>query len=105
MSAARKVNLELDEVARNALLKVLEQNARLLEPFEVAWLLSMSLSEVYSAIPRVKLPNESVRFDPAVIKEIRGGSLGSSLGSSLKTEKKAKSVGLSKQKGKIDRWL
>lgn len=72
MTAARKIDFDSNPTARKMLMQIFEEESRLLYPHEVAWILSMSISEVYEKVPRVR-GLSIVRFDPRVIKEIKAG--------------------------------
>ncbi len=96
-----KVDFDFDSVARRNLLEIIDEEARLLYPFEVAWFLSISQSQVYENVPRVNL-NGSVRYCPKAVKALKGGTPSPGDRRSLKIESK-KSIGLSKplyRKGK-----
>lgn len=95
-----KIDFDFDATARRSLLEIINEEARLLYPFEVAWYLSISQSQVYDNIPRVR-PNGPVRYCPKTIKALKGGIPSPGESRSLKIESK-KSIGLSKsfKKGK-----
>lgn len=103
---AKKVDFDTDPIARRNLKQILDEECRNLYPYEVAYLLSICLTEVYDSVPRVIGTNTSVRFDPAVIKRLKSGSNVENVGSSLKIEKKTKNIGLPEtqnmRKGKAD---
>ena len=79
------------ELRRN-LLQIIEEEARVLQPHEVAWFLGRSLSDVYLKIRRIH-PDPPVRYCPKAIKELKRG-IQAPLERSVTIEKKSKSVGL-----------
>lgn len=96
-----RIDFDADSVARRNLLEIIAEEARLLYPFEVAWYLSISQSQVYENVPRVNL-NGPVRYCPKAVKALKGGTPSPGERRSLKIESK-KSIGLSKtlyRKGK-----
>lgn len=83
-----------DSTARRNLVAIIKENSRALYPHEVAWYLSMSISEVYATVKRIS-GRKDVRFDPPVVEALKSGRQ-SPLVSSVKIESKdkTKSVGL-----------
>ena len=75
-------------------------------PNEAAWVLAISLTSVYSIIPRAKTLDSSVRFDPKVIKELKNSTHSlvskSDQVSSLKIKKNITATPTNKRKVGID---
>lgn len=90
----KKIDFDANKEARHNLLSIINEEARLLKPFEVAWFLGYSISETYEKVPRHK-PGTPVRYCPARIKALKTGDPIPG-NSSLKFESKTKSVGLTK---------
>lgn len=92
---AEKIDFDSNSQARKNLISIIAEGSRLLYPHEVAWFLSMGISQVYAKVPRVKTLDSSIRFDAAVVRSLKmGGQF--PLVSSMTIEKNGKSVDLPK---------
>ena len=86
------IDYDSDSVARKNLLTIVDEAARPLYVYEVAWILSMSPSAVYSVVPRARTKN-AVRFDAQVVRELKKG-MSQSGDSSLKITNRMEKISL-----------